>query len=369
MKSIYIRRIVESFFLLSAISLSSEGQNFDPFAQDTTRMATENTSVRVRSSERERTSSAKDLEKRVVRSQNQVEEALSRTATPWKRIVYRELSLDSVANAPLYYPVRPTYDNKRNLFSLLFSHINKGRIDAYEYEDLGVENYDPSHRIRFEEFLDRFGIMYTKQKSSSRTEEIVVLDADVPSESVKSYYIKEVHYFNPITSTVEVAIESLCPILTEDLDMEGVVKIPLFWVKFEGIKPYISENYIALSDYNNAEIGTLEDFFRLSMYQGNIVRIENLRGRSIEQGNATAEQVAQERERIEKELSQFREKVYGTPYVKETENKTTSKSQEEVAPKKEKTTTTESTARARRAKTIQPAKTKKAPSRSVRNRF
>lgn len=372
MKSNHIKRSIFITAGILALSLIGMAQNFDPFAQDSLSVSSSRANP-IRSSARDQGNKTASATSATLRAQSLSEERRGHSDTPWKRIIYRELNLDSVANAPLYYPPRPTSNGRKNLFSILFGLINRGELAAYEYEDLGVENYDDTKKIRFEEFLDRFGIMYTQEKRPVQGSDIVVLDADIPSEWVKSYYIKEIHYFNPLTSTVEVAIESLCPILTEEVDLEGVVKIPLFWVKYQALKPYLIQNYVMLSDYNNAELGTLDDYFQLSSYLGDIVRVENLRGRSIEQGKNSPEEIAQERHQIEKELSSFKEKVYGVSYTESTskeekavEEKEDSQEKVQESPKKRKT---ESTARARRSQSLKKEEPKKSASRSVRNRF
>ena len=76
---------------------------------------------------------------------------------PWKRVIYREVNLDSAENAALYYPPRPT-ETEQNLFSTLFRLVNKGAIEVLEYTD-GYQAYDAKHKQNISDILDPFVIL------------------------------------------------------------------------------------------------------------------------------------------------------------------------------------------------------------------
>ena len=65
---------------------------------------------------------------------------------------------DEEKNAPLYYPVTPD-ERTDELFSIIFSLISEGKIDAYQYED-GYEDFSDNSKINLKDMLDRFGIYY-----------------------------------------------------------------------------------------------------------------------------------------------------------------------------------------------------------------
>lgn len=220
---------------------------------------------------------------------------------PWKRVIYRQIDLDSASNAVLYFPPRPT-STDQNLFTILFKAINRGELKAYEYTD-GVEVFDERTEIKFGEFLDRFGI-YSTEGNGEDAASYHVEDADIPSDLVKSYYIKEEYYFDPINSKTSKRVVALCPIFYDTLGGEQL-RFPLFWVRYDDIRPYIRTKMVMLSDLNNAENFTLDGFFRMGLYQGNIYKTLNLRGLTLAQYCPTPDSLQSEQQRIEKELQSF----------------------------------------------------------------
>ena len=326
-----------------------------------------------------------------VRAQNYAQLSEPNIAgAPWRRVVYREIDLTQPQNAPLYFPPRPS-QTEQNLFTALFVSLNKDQIRAYEYEDLGVENFDAAHLVDFADFLDRFGIMYTTTAGGKGNSRFEVLPVDIPSEAVKSYYIKEEHFFDPQTSTVDVVVHSICPILHDDIDLEGSVKIPLFWVKYTDVKSFLSQHAVMLSDLNNAATATWDDFFRLNLYKGTIAKTVNMRGLSLEQmSNGTPEGLTAAQDSIEGQLRGFKEQLYGNPLATQT-----AQADEEASEDGEAATQAAArdeseleTARGRRAEQLdepqyrkakpkasstksksKPAKKTRSVSRSVRNRF
>ncbi len=221
---------------------------------------------------------------------------------PWKRVIYRQISLDSASNGVLYYPPRPT-SNEQNLFTIMFNLINRGELKAYEYTD-GLEVFDERTQIKFGEFLDRFGIYATNNGGNSPSD-YKVEDADIPSELVKSYYIKEEYYFDPIRSTTDKRVIALCPIYYDDATGAETLHFPLFWVKYDDLRPFISTKTIMVSDLNNANNVTLDGFFRLGLYQGDIYKTLNLRGLTLAQYCPTPDSLRNEQQRIENQLKSF----------------------------------------------------------------
>lgn len=226
---------------------------------------------------------------------------------PWKRVIYRQVHLDSASNAVLYYPPRPTA-NDQNLFTMLFTLINQGAIKAYEYTD-GLEVFDQRTEIKFGEFLDRFGI-YATEGEGEGASAYQIAPADIPSELVKAYYIKEEYYFDPIKSSTSKRVLALCPIFYDDFANAEVLRFPLFWVKYDDIRPYLIDKRVMLSDRNNAESQTLDAFFRLGLYEGEIYKTLNLRGLTLAQYCPTPDSLHNEQLRIEKELASFEQTLW-----------------------------------------------------------
>ena len=90
----------------------------------------------------------------------------------------------------------------------------------------------------------------------------------------------------------------------------GELRLPLFWIKYSDLAPYLQSGLIPRSEGNSAYRGTLFDFFRLGLYKGEIVKTENLRGRTLSQEYQSPEAQKKAQEHIERELSDFQAQLY-----------------------------------------------------------
>lgn len=235
----------------------------------------------------------------------------------WSRIIYRYLDLTKDANAPLYYPVTPM-DGKMSLFTLLFNLLQEGTIPAYEYLD-GREEFTDEYRIDFHEFLDRFGIYY-----ETTNHNIVINDVDIPGNEVEGYFVKEAYYFDTGSSTFRVKPLAICPILQRRDDYGASTRYPLFWISYDEIAPYARRVPVMSSSLNNNMSGTIDDYFRMRKYDGEIYKAQNPRNLTISQYTSTPEEMKAEQERIEQELIDFEKNLW------KQENYSTAPQQREV---------------------------------------
>lgn len=222
----------------------------------------------------------------------------------WLRQVYRYLDLSKEENAPLYYPVLPE-QGRMNLFTLIFKLLSKNRIRAYEYLD-GREIFTDEYKIDFKEFLDRFGIFHETQNGN-----IIVSEADIPSHEVQGYYLKEAYYFETGTSNYGVKTMAVCPIIYRQADYESqTVRYPLFWIPYDELRPYALRMPVMTSSLNNTLTGTIDDFFRMRHYDGEIYKTANPRNLAISQYTSTPEEMKAEQERVEQQLKNFEERLW-----------------------------------------------------------
>lgn len=401
-----MQRIQSILIVLLALTLTltAEAQNFDPLSAtttDSTRVATElprqRPTARQRRAQKEQETQTDGVS---IRAKNYADQQVKDTETaPWRRVIYRQLSIDSLANAPIFRPVRPS-GQLQSLFSLLFKRFNDGSITVYEYEDLGYENLTPERQLRFEDFLDRFGIVYDKDPSQTGNRAFKILPVDIPTQSIHNYYVKEEYYYDVKTSDVSSQIIAICPVMDDEISMEGSVRIPLFWVKYSDVQPYLSQQPIMLSTKNNATTATMDDFFSLNLYRGQISM--TLGGETAELNSEMSDSTAMAARQafsnqIEGELKQFEESLYGTEYTKPEasdsdlqegrdgeddseldtararrsqelrEGKSQRKAAKATKAKKKSRTTKKDTPKA--AKAEQPKQSKSTTTRSVRNRF
>lgn len=219
-------------------------------------------------------------------------------ANRWQRVIYRELDLTKNVNAVLYYPEVPT-DGLTNMFCVLFDAFVKGNLKAYEYID-GRELLDEAHLVKVEDVLETHDID----------------PSDVPCYQVLSYYIKEQWDFDRNTSQYQSHIVALCPILHRQGEFGGITRYPLFWLSYDDLRPFIIDKLVMSSGINTAVRYSLDDFFTLRKYDGEIYKVQNPRGLTLMQQYPDEAQLKAKREEIENELQNFGKSVW-VPQEKE----------------------------------------------------
>ncbi len=225
----------------------------------------------------------------------------------WRRDLYRTLDLTKDANAVLYYPTTPQ-DGRENLFTYLFKLLLRKQIKAYDYKLDGNENFSAKNEVTAKEIMDRYHIFY-----ESNGDKVRVNDADLPSDEVKAYFIKESTYYDQHTATFRSQVTALCPVLKRgDSDFGGeLAQYPMFWVKMQDIAPYLGKLMLMGSSLNNAATMSADDFFTMKRYEGDIYKATNLQDKLLSNYCADDSAIIREQKRIEKQLVDVQEHVYG----------------------------------------------------------
>jgi len=227
----------------------------------------------------------------------------------YKREIYRQLDLTKPENAPLYYP-EDVIDGKKNLFRLILGLVVDGKLPAYEYLD-GREVFTDQYKIKVGEMLDRFGIYYKNAKGSTeRNPRYEIDEADVPNSQVLNYYILEKWEFDRRSNRMKTRVEAICPVLNKYGDYGGEAKYPMFWVKFDALRPYLAQEFVFLSDDNNLEDHSLDDYFNLGMYDGEIYKTRNLRNLSMAQMYPDEDQLKHAQDSIDNRLRSYGKNLY-----------------------------------------------------------
>ena len=87
----------------------------------------------------------------------------------------------------------------------------------------------------------------------------------------------------------------------------GTAPMPLFWLRYSELAPYLRQRPTALMPGGSPEQGTLEDYFTLGLYRGEIIRVEH-DPLYLERAKSPEERAAL-RQRLEDELQQLRSQI------------------------------------------------------------
>lgn len=194
----------------------------------------------------------------------------------YMREIYREIDLAKPENAPLYFP-EDVIEGQENLFRIMLRLVVDGQLPAYEYLD-GREVFTDKYQINVPEMLERFGIYY-----NGSGKKITIEEADVPTTQVLNYYVIEKWEFDKRSNRMKARVVAICPVLNRYGDYGGEARYPMFWVKYDQLRPYLASQYIFTSDDNNLPQYSLDDYFTMGMYKGDIYKTKNLRNLSMAQ--------------------------------------------------------------------------------------
>lgn len=223
----------------------------------------------------------------------------------WQKVVYRVLDLHEKMNYPLYYPEQAV-DNRQSFFTLIFRLVQEGKVTAYRYLDVR-EIFTKEHEMTFKEMLNTYSdFIIAEPKADSLTNDTIfyVEESNIPNTKVTKFYVKEVWYFDKITSTFNSRIIAFCPILAAEVD--GVRKTyPLFWVPFETLRPYLAQQEILITDKNNGARPSMDDIFVKRRFSSYIFKESNIYNRNLLQYNTNAEDVRKEQQKVKTLLLNF----------------------------------------------------------------
>ena len=222
----------------------------------------------------------------------------------YMREIYRQLDLSKPENTPLYYP-EDIIDGQKNLFRLILDLVVDGSVPAYEYLD-GREIFSDQYKVNVADMLDRFGIYYTTGGGSTeRNPKFVIEEADVPTGQVLNYYIIEKWEFDRRSNRMKTRVEAICPVLNRASDFGGEAKYPMFWVRYDQLRPHLASQYVFLSDDNNLPQYSIDDYFNLGMYDGEIYKTRNLRNLSMMQMYPDPDDLSRAQDSIDNRLRSY----------------------------------------------------------------
>lgn len=256
-------------FLLTAIALFI---GVCAFAQDA---SSSSSVVRRKASDR---NTRQDTPGVTQRMQNRLESSSTDDSElQWMRVMYRSLDLTKDANGALYYPDEPV-EGQDNLFRIIMKRMADGSLRGYEYLD-GREVFSDDFKVNMRDVLDRFYILYSEAKGSTeKNPRFTIEESDIPASEVLSYYIIERWEFDLRSNRMRTLVEAICPVLHRAGDFGAeAIRYPMFWVRYDDLRPYITTQNIFTDDDNNLATCTYDDYFRLGLYEGDIYKTRNLK--------------------------------------------------------------------------------------------
>lgn len=213
----------------------------------------------------------------------------------WSKHIWRMIDTRQKMNKPFVYPQMP-------LIKIIHEAALKGTIKVY---DPGVENADQCLKQMDISDVAKIGVTNDTSiqlKPENPDEEIVVINHnDLSYEKVTKWRVKEVWFFDTKTSTMQVRIIALAPVL-EDFDEQGNYRgdMAMYWVPYEQLRPMLAK-YEVFNSQNDSRRVSWEDLFEMRRFESYTYKESNVYDRSIQE-YATGVDAQLESERIKQEL-------------------------------------------------------------------
>jgi gliding motility associated protien GldN len=85
----------------------------------------------------------------------------------------------------------------------------------------------------------------------------------------------------------------------------GLETLPLFWIPFETLRPFLSQTEVLITDKNNGARPSFDDLFMKRRFSSYIYKESNVQNRSLLEYNTTLEDVKKEQEMVKTRLINF----------------------------------------------------------------
>ncbi|MBI5916839.1 MAG: gliding motility protein GldN [Bacteroidetes bacterium] len=212
----------------------------------------------------------------------------------WEKRIWRVIDIREKMNLPFAYPERP-------FFSILMDAATGGEITVYSTEDDKFTS-----KLTPDEVASMGATIDTVITFDPETyeEQIQVVRNDINPEDVKRFRLKEVWFFDEETSTLQVRVLGIAPLIDKtDENGNFLYEKPMFWVYYPEAREILSREKV-FSAGNDASPMTWEDLMEMRFFSSYIYKESNVRDRRI-QDYLTGIDLLLEADKIKQEIFNF----------------------------------------------------------------
>lgn len=189
----------------------------------------------------------------------------------WEKRIWRVIDIREKMNLPFAYPERP-------FFSILQDAAEAGEINVYSVEDDKFTQRLPADEVA--SMGATIDTVVTFDPVTYEEKEQIVRNELDPSD-VKRYRLKEVWFFDEETSTMQVRILGIAPLL-DVLDDNGNFKYekPMFWVYYPEARQVLAREKVFTYGNDAAPI-TWEGLMEMRFFSSYIFKESNVHDRRL----------------------------------------------------------------------------------------
>jgi len=190
----------------------------------------------------------------------------------WEKRVWRVIDIREKMNLPFAYPERP-------FFSILMDAAVDGSLTTYSTEDDKFTSpLTPDEVASMGATVDTV-ITFDPE---TYEEQIQVVRNDLNPEDVKRFRLKEIWFFDEETSTMQVRILGIAPLIdVKDENGNFRYEKPMFWVYYPEARKTLADEFV-FNPGNDASPNTWEDLMEMRFFASYIYKESNVLNRRLQ---------------------------------------------------------------------------------------
>ncbi|MCK6690561.1 MAG: gliding motility protein GldN, partial [Thermoanaerobaculia bacterium] len=191
----------------------------------------------------------------------------------WEKRVWRIIDVREKMNLPFAYPEAP-------FFKILSDAASKGEMPVYSVDD---DKF--TKRLSTDDVLSMLSKTDTIVTFDPETyeEKVQIVRNDINWADVKRFRLKEIWFFDKETSTLQVRILGIAPLI-DVKDSEGNFRYEkaMFWVYYPQARELFARNRVFTMGGNTNATISWEDLFEMRYFASFIIKESNVYDRRIE---------------------------------------------------------------------------------------
>lgn len=213
----------------------------------------------------------------------------------WSKLIWRVIDTRQKMNLPFAWPVNP-------LIKIIHEAVLRGEVTAY---DATTENADQFKKVLSTEDAKHIGVRRDTSIQvnvlNPEIEDTVYINEPLRWDRVTKYRIKEVWFFDTNTSTMQVRIIGIAPVI-EDYDEKGNYRgdMTMYWLPFDSMRLLLTK-YEPFNPQNDGPRMSWDDLLTMRMFESTIYKESNVFDRTIRE-YASGPDALLESDRINQEL-------------------------------------------------------------------
>ena len=212
----------------------------------------------------------------------------------WEKRIWRVIDVREKMNLPFAYPERP-------LFTILMDAAMDNEIKVYSTED---DKF--SARLEPGEVATMGATVDTVITFDPETyeEQIQIVRNELNPEDVKRFRLKEIWFFDEETSTMQVRILGIAPLI-DVKDDNGNFKYekPMFWVYYPDSREVLARELV-FNPGNDSSPNSWEDLFEMRYFSSYIYKESNVYDRKL-QDYLSGVDILLEADKVKQEIFNF----------------------------------------------------------------